>query len=712
MPREILRPPRSFPRRRDRWGRDGQPHRRQSFAWLVAVAAGLLPVTGMPPLPRGLPPPGAPPASADPAIPVGPDPVARYQLNVSLRPASHLVEVDGSVELPAAAAARESLSFALSDVFHDLHATIEAPRECAGPVECATDTTPGEILYRIRPRHAIPAGAPLRLRFSYAGGERPRFVFYVGPEGCYVTGSWYPSLPGVRARGTLRITVPTGYAVAGPGVELAQARSGEGTRFELAVERPGALWFAVGRYVRVDRAGAVPVSIFALHSRDVLPYLDQTERVLGVLSREFGPFPYRRFSIVEIPSEQAAASGFGGAGVEGAILVPGTGLDAPFNLAYYGHEISHQWWGNLVTHTGSRGDQMLDEAMAQYGALQVVRVLEGEGAAAEFRRTGYPGYGDQSAHEYLLLAGAGLDRPLADLAPGFLGHELACSKGFLTLDLLAATIGRSRFRADLRRIAREHGDGSLTWGQFEETVTADADPSGHAFFAEWFDRPGAPDWKLSWRPRDGSLVGEIVQRPPVYHASGDLEVLGHAGAAPRRVTSRIGLVGERTPFELRVGFAVDSVRFDEAGEIPHWTPDLHAEADALAGYTRANLDRIQGQLDRSAREFEEALRAIPSPDRFGARFLVEYGWGRVLMRQSKWPEARTHLEAAVAAEPRVAAVLPWAWFQLANVSRKLGDEPSVRRAVAAAAAADSSAGGRTGATRAARALLPDSSKSR
>jgi aminopeptidase N len=137
-------------------------------------------------------------------------------------------------------------------------------------------------------------------------------------------------------------------------------------------------------------------------------YVDGCRRSIEVLSNEFGPYPSGEFAIVEVPEVQARAAGFTGASVASFIMVTGTFLDQRFNLAYYGHEIAHQWWGNLIRHTGARGRMMLDEAMAQFGSLRAVETIEGEESAERYRRTGYPGYIEaQSGLGYLRVLASG-----------------------------------------------------------------------------------------------------------------------------------------------------------------------------------------------------------------------------------------------------------------------------------------------------------------
>ena len=83
--------------------------------------------------------------------------------------------------------------------------------------------------------------------------------------------------------------------------------------------------------------------LYLLHPRsNAGEYLDGASKVLTMLTKEFGPYPYAEFAIAEVPPEQAHKAGFSGAGMNGFMLAETASLDAPFNLGFYGHEIGHR----------------------------------------------------------------------------------------------------------------------------------------------------------------------------------------------------------------------------------------------------------------------------------------------------------------------------------------------------------------------------------
>src|SRR5262249_20914261 len=135
--------------------------------------------------------------------------------------------------------------------------------------------------------------------------------------------------------------------------------------FEFENVSPSFFAFVAGNYTVARREGPIPVSVYLLKSRATADeYVNGCLRSIDVLSDEFGPYPSGEFAICETPAPQSRRAGFAGASVTGFIMVTAAFLDQRFNLAYYGHEIAHQWWGNLIRASGTRGRMMLDEAMA------------------------------------------------------------------------------------------------------------------------------------------------------------------------------------------------------------------------------------------------------------------------------------------------------------------------------------------------------------
>jgi aminopeptidase N len=501
-----------------------------------------------------------------------------------------------------------------------------------------------------------------------------------------------------------------------PGAEIGGSRNvphqTADAEFGFTITRPSYFSFAAARYTieRRRSSNGTQTSAYLLRPRPRIGnFLDGCVRVLDTLTQEFGANPYGEFALVEVPTEQARRARFDGASGEGFIFSNGNFLDADFNVAYYGHEIAHQWWGVAIGRKwweSSRGRLMLDEAMAQYGSLRAVETIEGTRTAERYRRTGYPGYIDfHNADGYFMVEAGGFDQKLSDLPDGEVSRIIADSKGFLVFDMLSRTVGRENYRRILRGIARRYAFGNLSWDEFLRLVETGAGRNLQWFYAQWFERAGAPEWNFEWRQEGNTLRGIITQSPPFYRATVELLIEGDDN---RNFVRSVELRGERTELTLPVNFRVRAATVDPHFLVLHRTPEYRALRSAMGAYLRSNIEREQGKFDAAERLLREALAQEATPDLYGSHFTLELGLGQLLLAQNKFAEAKEHLEAAIASPSRRANVLPWAYFYLARVAKELNDVILLRRAVDGAITADTGVGGRTGVSRQARALIPTS----
>lgn len=400
----------------------------------------------------------------------GAEGVPRYDMEVRFTADIRAVTVTGELHVPRSLMRRDTLELRLSALFRSLRFTDEGGRVVT--VLSIGDTTGDRRNYRLVVRGA---GDTVRLRFAYGGGSGIGFGYALDGEAAFAASiltAWYPLLNRattwvpVRGTGRVRFVVPGGLTVVASGVRV------DASTYEFRV--PSFFSYSIARYIRTVHDGPVDVTFYTLQERpDTRAHAQRASEVIAALERVFGKYPFPEFSMAETPSQQSRAARFNGVSVEGGMFASTALLDAPFNTAFFGHELSHQWWGVLVNPIGSPGDQLLSEGMAQFGALRAVQLAESDSATELFRTWGYPGFTrDHSAFGYMKLAAAGLDTPLVKIHGDAVSAQLVWSKAFLVYDLLAAEVGEERFRAALQQLLRTHAFRTLEWRDFLNAFAA------------------------------------------------------------------------------------------------------------------------------------------------------------------------------------------------------------------------------------------------
>lgn len=231
-----------------------------------------------------------------------------------------------------------------------------------------------------------------------------RTGFAGGPAGdFYMVGQWFPKL-GVWQKGAwnaypyhanseyyadygsydVAITLPTGYVTGGGGLPVTSVDNRDGT--QTVSYHSGRVidfsWTASPHFKQYSRfVNGVEILYLVLpeHAWSVKRVLDAAQASLLNFGSWFGPYPYPRLTLVDVPDDGPDAGGMeyptlitvGTESLLGAIsLLPRAGVDHSLEAVTI-HEIGHQWWYAMVGFNEAE-EPWLDEGFTDYSAARLL----------------------------------------------------------------------------------------------------------------------------------------------------------------------------------------------------------------------------------------------------------------------------------------------------------------------------------------------------
>lgn len=347
----------------------------------------------------------------------------------------------------------------------------------------------------ITPREPLTAGTEVVVTVAYSGSPAPM----PGPDGDagweeledgaivasqpHGAPSWFPcnDRPSDKARYTVEVTVPSGYAAVANG-RADGTRRGAGTVTHRYVQdEPMATYLAsvhVGRLVTQDDEAPVPLRVVSSKEGAEAAHeaLRRQPEMLAFFADRFGPYPFAAgYTTVvtddelEIPLEAQGLSIFGSNFMD-------DGWQAQRLVA---HELSHQWFGNCVT-LATWNDIWLHEGFACYA--EWLWSEESGGHSAQH----------WAKHYWERLDGLDQDLVLGDPGPDLMFDDRVYKRGALTLHALRSTVGDDAFFGLLQLWTKRYRHANASTADLEQLITQVTDVDGAQFLTPWLRRPELP----------------------------------------------------------------------------------------------------------------------------------------------------------------------------------------------------------------------------
>lgn len=549
----------------------------------------------------------------------------RYSLDITLEPAHRSLAARARLRLVARQPELTSVQLALVDL-----KVLAVKGELCAPGGFAQD---GRGV-RIPLRRALAVGEALELEVEYSGqptrglyfarerGGQPTQVWTQGE--CVEVSGWLPNLldPADRASGEIRVRMPKHWRAMAAGVQLSREEQGEQAVEHWRMDLPHPAYLVTltaGEFVEAkDELNGLPLHYLVAPEYEacIPPSFERTPEILQFFSRITARrYPWPKYA-------QTSVDNFHFGGMENVSATTLTDLALVDELAardggmdgLVAHEAAHQWFGDLVT-CEDWSQAWLNEGFATYFTALYTAESEGEQA--------------------FQLAVDDMNRSMAERALRHPPRAIVWDQArdpmqlFLTghiyagaaqrLHLLRASIGDAAFFRGVQLYLSQHQHGSVRTADLLAAMESACGKQLDAFFAQWFETPGAPSIELRWKHDAASkvLLVSIDQThavaagvPACFRIDTELEIADAAGVRRMPVT----LDSRKELLELPAEQAPRWVRFDPRGYVPkqlteEWSLEalLALAKDAReAPARRTALERLMEQ-HRSKAPVQELL---------------------------------------------------------------------------------------------------------
>ncbi len=537
------------------------------------------------------------------------DDVVEHDLEVRLEPESQSLTVSDRITLPREAG---------GDILFYLYAGLEpSVRLAQGEAELILiDSDAYVARYRLR----LPAGAR-EFRLDYRGRLHHELeasarqqargfsnsAGLIDSRGSFLSASslWYAQFEDYPLlRFDLRADLPADWLSVSQGERL-QSRLADGRRQEHWREtRPQQeIYLIAAAFELYSEAleGGRAAQVF-LRSDDAQlagKYLAATANYIAMYEKLLGPYPYRKFALVENFWE----TGFG---MPSFTLLGSRVIRLPFIInSSYPHEILHNWWGNGVYVDFAGGNW--SEGLTAYLADHLIKQQQGQ--AAPYRQQSLQKYRDYAAsgRDFALREFRGRHSPATE-AVGY-------GKTMMLFHMLRQRLGDETFTRALQRF---YADFRFAEAGYDDLANVFSDVAGTdlgGFFEQWIGRVGAPELALTHtRLREANsgfrLEIGLEQRQPgeVYaldiplavSAEGRAEAIETLLSMNQRKQEFVVELSER-PLRIDIDPGFDLFRTLALAETPPAFTQLFGARDLLVVLPRSADAELQTAWQRFAR---------------------------------------------------------------------------------------------------------------
>ena len=398
----------------------------------------------------------------------------------------------------------------------------------------------------------------------------------ISEEGISLTGMWYPHIEG-RAYYHMSAFLPDGFTAVSEADEITVVNTPQGMVYSFNFPHPlNGINLAAGKYmIRKENFNGTDIYVYFFpedFSHDIIgyfediqradTYLEYTKKYLDMYGELIGPYPYKRFSVVEnvLPT---------GYSMPTFTLLGGDVMRLPFIVnTSLGHEVLHQWFGNYIYDDFEKGNWI--EGLTTYQADQFFEKQKGQGGQ----------YRKKLLIDYQSYVKPGKETQLADFyqRSDFASGAIGYGKGTMLFNMLNNEIGDDAFYRGLRGLIKERAFQESTW---EDVRMAFENASGRnleRFFNQWLNRKGVisigvEDQRVNVLNGVPTTSFKIIQEGEPYEFNLPLKIITDKGELTKTLEIRkenetFEIPSNGTPLELVFDSDYDLMRSLPENEYP------------------------------------------------------------------------------------------------------------------------------------------------
>lgn len=568
------------------------------------------------------------PASRCAAQNVAPKPtlnITAYNINVAIHPADHSLDATTQVTFTPLAD--------IPTAIFDLHGALLVDRVTdASGATLNGQRGPGATLV-VTPSTPLAKGQSMTWTFHYsgklesdAGGPVEGLkLAYVGDPISYLlyAGRWFPMTGYMTDRFTadIHVKAPAGYRVIGSGSagKPASAAGGE-EEWNFKWDKPGFPGTIIAGKFDTPVSGAAPnihVYTTAAHKAAATDYAGTALREFAYFTSTFGFPESNQLNVVELPDDTVPV-----AWAPEIAAVAGTHIGGKNDFRLLANTISHQWWGSEIS-PATLNDAWIVNGMARYSELMYLEDDAGHAAL----ETALPDIAASAlAYDTIPLSSAGT---LAAYSPQF--QSMTLDKGAMVFHMLRWEVGDDSFEKILRATLTQYKDKGIRTSEFERLAEEQSQQQLTAFFSEWLDGTGAPEFTDKYavyrlgNNKGFRTIGEVQGDMDLFNMPVNLRVETEG----KTVDKRIDVVGTDSQYVIDTFGRPRRVTIDPQDWVLKNTPDLEVRVAILRGQQLA----AQGDTGGALAEYQKALKANPQSS------LASYRIGELLFSMRNYQAA-------------------------------------------------------------------------